>query len=427
MAFFSLLTYIAVLFIRPQEWITPLLGVNLLDYVAAVAILSTLFVLPRTEWRLKEAPEHLLMLGFFAAMLAGHAADRFHWALFKQTFMDFGKIVLLYFLVVILTDSVGRVKAVVRVMLLGCLFMTLHGLLQHYAGAGFGGAAPFLVKATGETRVQAFGYFHDPNDLALILVTILPFLILAALDRRRSGGGRALRALAIPPILMVIYLTNSRGGWLSLATMLLTLVALLMKRKKAAFAAGIVLVAGLMALGPSRIGTISTREGSARNRIMLWRNGNTMLKQRPIFGVGKDRFVEHSEDHQVAHNSFVHCYAELGLLGYFMWMGLLLAALKDVWALRRAPPVSETAEDLSRLATATLAAMAGYLSSSVFLSRTYIPVPYILIALIAAMRTVHAREVGELPGRFERRDLRYVIASVLVSIPALYLFLLAIP
>jgi O-antigen ligase len=423
LAFFSLLTYIAVLFIRPQEWMGQLMGVTLLDYVTGVAILATLLVLPQLEWRFKSAPENGLMLGFFAAMLAGHVADRFNWMLFKRTFSDFGKIVLLYFLIVILTNSVGRVKAIVRVMLAGCLFMALHAIRQILTGSGFGGFGPFIDKQTLEVRAEAFGFFNDPNDLALILVTILPFLILGALDKRRNGGARLLRALTIAPILTAIYMTNSRGGWLSLATMLTALMVLKLRSKKIALAIAGMMVVGLFAAGPSRIATINTEEGSAHNRMVLWANGNTMLKQHPLFGVGKGEFEEHSENSQVAHNSFVHCYAELGLVGYFFWIGLFVAALKDAWALHKADPVNDTAEDLSILATAALAAMAGYLSCGVFLSRTYIPPPYILVALIAAMRVIHTRQIGPLPRAFETRDYRYVVLVMFASIPLLWIFL----
>jgi O-antigen ligase len=415
--------YIAVLFIRPQEWMQFLMGVNILDYVAAVTILTTLLILPQLEFRFKAAPEHLLMLLFFFGMLMSHVADNLHWELFKKTFMDFGKIVLLYFLIVMLVNSVGRMKAIVRVMLLGCLFMTLHGIRQAFTGSGFGEFGPFIVTADNTIRIQAFGFFHDPNDLALILVTVLPYLIVGALDKRTGGGGRLLRALLMAPIVYAIYLTNSRGGWLALAAMLVTLMYLKMQRKKIALVAAGLLVAGLIAVGPSRIGTISTDEGSAHNRMILWANGNTMLKQNPFFGVGKDQFVEHSEGHQVAHNSLVHCYAELGMFGYVIWFTLLLAALKDSWAMCKVEPVNETATDISNLSVATLAAMAGYLSSSFFLSRTYIPVPYILIALIAAMRAIYTREVGPLANAFEKRDYRYGLIGAVVSIPLLYVLL----
>lgn len=423
MAFFSLLVYIGVLFIRPQEWMQILLGVNLLDYVAAITILTTILALPQLEWRMKSAPEHLLMLMFFFGMLMSHVADSLNWEFFKKTFMDFGKIVLLYFLIVMLVNSVSRVKTIVRIMLIGCLFMTLHGILQWKTGSGFGGYGPFIEKRTFLIRIQAFGFFHDPNDLALILVTILPFLMVQALDKGMSGGGRLMRALLMGPILFAIYLTNSRGGWLSLASMLVMMMFLRMKQKKIAIAAGGLLVVGLLALGPSRIATISTSEGSAHNRMILWANGNTMLKQNPVFGVGKDQFVEYSQNAQVAHNSFVHCYAELGLFGYLIWIALLASALKDAWAIYKAPPLNETAYELTKLSTASLAAMAGYLSSSFFLSRTYIPVPYILIALIAAMRMIYVRDVGELPGAFEKKDYRYAGFTAIASIPVLYVVL----
>ena len=85
----------------------------------------------------------------------------------------------------------------------------------------------------------------------------------------------------------------------------------------------------LMALGgtgfiaASAIGgrAISSKEQSAAERIEAWSVGLELLKWRPLFGAGYGNFTDHH--HLTAHNSFVLCFAELGLNDAYQ--------IKDLW------------------------------------------------------------------------------------------------
>ncbi len=246
---------------------------------------------------------------------------------------------------------------------------------------------------------------------------------------------------------MCIFLTNSRGGWLAFGVMILAFVYTKMRNKKLALIVAGLAFAGLLAVGPSRMGLLNTSEGSAHERLMLWGDGNRMLKANPLFGVGKNRFQEFSNNGQVAHNSFVHCWAELGLFGYFFWLGLVLACLKDGWALNKVSrQLREKAEDepdkelspeeedaqrealeLSEMGRAAFASLVGYLAAAMFLSRTYVLVLYVLFALVAAMHGIYQRQVaplvGQLKGAASTEDWKYLVAAELASVPALYVFM----
>ena len=170
---------------------------------------------------------------------------------------------------------------------------------------------------------------------------------------------------------------------------------------------------------------MNARDESAHDRLVAWADGNRMLKSSPIFGVGKGRFAEYSETGKVAHNSFVHCYAEQGLFGYFFWMGLLFVSLKDGYALGKMAPSAEDPDtgEIARLSRILLAALIGYLASAVFLSRTYTPLLFILFGLFAAMRMMRVRAAGPAPNAFETRDCKWVLLAELASIPILYVWI----
>ncbi len=420
MAYFALLLYTAVLFIRPQEWVSWMLGMPVLDYVVGFAVIAWLAHLLSTEWRVKDAPQNLLVLGLFAAVLMSHVRHTYLAAL-QEEFQVFGKVVLIYFLIASTADSTRRIKGLILVIVLGCLFMSAHGILQAHRGYGFGGAVPIVRNDL--VRVRAMGIFHDPNDLSLMLVAVMPFLLSAALDRESSIFVRVGSLAAVVPMVYCVYLTDSRGGWLALAVMAMAFVFVHLRNKKIGILLAVLAVPLVFALGPSRVDTITTEDGSVRGRTTAWGYGNWMLKRWPLFGAGKGRFVEFSPEGLVAHNSFVHCWGELGLFGYFFWLGLVLASFKDCWALGRASPETDEGKALSRLGRAGVASLAGFMSAAFFLSRTYIIPLYILFGLFAAMHTVYEKQEAELPGLAGTADWKYLLVIELLSIPGLWLLI----
>ncbi len=431
MAYATLIIYTLVLFIRPQEWVPGMMSVPIMKFVVGAAIFATLLALANNKWRFKDAPQNWLVLGFFIAVVVSNMfsfAQPFYFAGTVKAVSEFWKIALLYYLISINVTTAKRVRGFALAIIVGCLFMSVHGILQIYTGSGFGGQLPLdMMALEGTMRIQAFGFFQDPNDLALALVVAMPFVFSGIHRRGASAPGRLINLGVAGVLGYGIFLTNSRGGWLALAVMMMSYVLLNFRLKKVAVVAGILLIVALMMLAPGRVSSSSmnAHDESARGRLAAWSDGNRMLKQSPIFGVGKDRFAEYAESHKVAHNSYVHCYAELGLFGYFFWLALLYASLKDGRALGKTAPSETDPEpgEIARLSKVLLAALIGYLAAALFLSRTYTPLLLILIGLFAALRMMRERAAGPMPGAFTRRDCKWVLLLELVSIPFFYVLI----
>ena len=420
MAYIALLLYTGTLFFRPQDWVPGLVGFPVVDVAIGLALVTWAGHLAVHRWRIKDAPQNWLMLGLYLAVLMSHVRHTYFAALVRD-FQVFGKLVLIYFLVASVATSVKRVRAVILVMMAGCLFMAIHGILQIHTGVGFGGMKPTVSE--GFVRAKAFGVFNDPNDLALVLVTAIPFLLSGALTRGRSLTVRIASCAALAPMLYCVYLTNSRGGWLALAVMLLAYLYLHLPYKKMALAMAVAVLPIVFYLGPERVQTISTDESSAHIRMILWGNGNQMLKRWPLFGAGYRRFNEFSERSLTAHNSFVLCYAELGLVGYFFWLGLIMATLKDGYAFGKLPRDGPEAEQYALLGKATVSGLVGFLAAAFFLTRTHIHPLYLLLSLVAALRAAYERDVGPLQGGFALKDSKYVVGAEMLSIPGMWLAL----
>ena len=422
-AYAGLLLFTAALFIRPQAW-APLLrgfslfGFGLMDFIMGFALLAWFAEIGQKGWKFKKIPQNWLMLGLVSAVFMSHMR---HTNLGDaiSAVGEFGKVFIYYILIASLLTSTRRVKGLISMMVIGCLFMSIHGIMQAHTGAGFGGAAP-LIQHGELIRVRAFGTFHDPNDLALILVTCLPFLFGEVLSGENTAPWRFLNLLPIPFLLYCIYLTNSRGGWLALAVMALVFCLIYLRKKFLGIVLGILAVPVVFMLGPSRVGSVTSTGGAVEGRLLAWGYGNRMLKRFPLFGVGRGRFAIFAGENISPHNSFVQCWAETGLFGYFFWVGLIWATLQDGWAFITSKADGPEARRLKELSRAGIAALVGYMSAAFFLTRTFHHCPYILFGLFAAMRNIHMQQIEESAKYFQWSETKYVVALELISIPALW-------
>ena len=270
-------------------------------------------------------------------------------------------------------------------------------------------------------RLKSLGFLADPNDFAQVLVMTLPML--AAL----WAPGQRLRNLAVvlaPAAAMVyaIFLTQSRGALLGLGSLLFFGV------RKALGTAKTVALLGSM-VGVQLLGNMSGgrefsgKERSAEERLESWTIGIQLLKTRPIFGAGYGNYLEYN--YLTAHNSFVLCFAELGLVGYFVWIGLIVITFKGLS--RTIDHLPEHAPE-HQVASLLRSSMVGYLTCAWFLSRTYGPALYFLLAL--GIGTWHCAVVSVPPGGVPaglasidwRRD---TVRLMTLTITAVYLFVLS--
>jgi putative inorganic carbon (hco3(-)) transporter len=173
----------------------------------------------------------------------------------------------------------------------------------------------------------------------------------------------------------------------------------------------------IVAFGPARARE-TVYEGSAGGRIMQWGYGNQFLKQSPLFGIGYQRWLEHSD--QVAHNSFVTCYGELGLFGYSFWFTLLWLVLRSVYRIARLEPLDRGTR---RVAVGLFAAMAGFYASAFFLTRTYNPFLYLMLGLGIGLIRYVERQPYCPAGYFDitNRDIGQSVLMAVASVPAIWI------
>ena len=261
--------------------------------------------------------------------------------------------VFVYFLIRASVRSLGHLKGWIYLLIALNAFLAANGILQYHTGIGLGNVGLVL------DRIYGTGIFNDPNDLGMSFVMALPFVLLVIGVKGTPLVFRILAVVILPVILLATYYTNSRGAIVGLGAAMVCYSFLRFKKPSAVLVAA-VLLAIISVAAPSRGSEMSFGESSAQTRIQSWAEGWAMLKSHPLTGVGFNQYTEYHS--AVAHNSFVHTFAELGLAGAFCLVGMFYWYFKGL----RLVPAANT--DFLPWRRALLASTVGVLACGWFLS-----------------------------------------------------------
>ena len=273
-----------------------------------------------------------------------------------------------------------RIEFYIKVLSICGLILAVHGIDQYYSG-GIGWTGMTLHGQDG--RIRYIGIFSDPNDLGMLLLIVLVFLVYIA-GSTKFVLLKFAWFLTIPVIFYAILLTKSRG---TLAALLLLAGVYTWKRFNPLYTGVVAALIIPAALIKTRLSTIGTSEASTVGRVDAWYEGFQMLKSNPFLGVGYGLFTEHH--HLVAHSSYVQVAAETGLIGYFFWFSFLFVSIYTMYIFAyKYHPKGELPSDLNNeyiklngLSKALLFALLAYAFSTFFISRADNPLLLILVAM----------------------------------------------
>ena len=414
MSFALFIVYLLMVFVRPAEHFVELREVPFMEIASILALVgAALAILMGSRPPLRAGQVSLLLsivvwMLFTVVVTPASSSENF------DKVLGFVKSATTAFLLVILNvTTVRRVRAVAFVLTIPAVFLAvrtasdyqthLEEVSRHTRGdletegadttwdsnEPSGEAAPKFAP-DDEFRVMNKGLFGDPNDLALTLIAILPFTI--ALRRRASPVRNVLLVwLPVAVIIYGIYVTRSRGGVLALACVLGLLVRHRLGNSLSLATAGIAVV-GLM--GAGFVGSRSmSMDQSAEGRVEMWSAGLQNLKGSPVWGIGFSNFD--GVNVKAAHSAYVQCFAELGIVGYVLWLALMMVTLDDLRQIHATAQAEDA--DLKLWGRAVQVSLIGFLIGAIFLSRAYDVQLFILLGLGTAIGDV-ARRRGYLKG-----------------------------
>jgi O-antigen ligase len=379
--------------------------------VLAVAWLFQLVARPReTPFLLREHPVPavaaitLVALGFSSMLWADDSARA------SEAAIRLLQVVLLYFIVFSAVRGPRELRLLTWAFVLGA------------ASAGFVGLA------TGEGFAETdrlSGGIQDPNFLAASQVAAAAVAAFLAFSPSLAPGLRLVALAAAGICLLALFQTQSRGGVIALATMLVVSIAIAGRARVRAVVMTLI-VAGFAVTYFAVFATLEARErvtsdyteGGGAGRYDSWSIAWNIAGDHPVLGVGLANFpteqLEYTaqsipielvgqilETTTVVHNSYLETLAELGPLGLAALLVAVAAPLAlALRALRRERSPSEETEMLIRgFATALTALLVAYF----FLSGEYEKQLWLLAALTAAAAAVsrpgRATPEAVLPGQ----------------------------
>lgn len=395
----GLILFVSLLYIRPEESIPALAGMHFTLLVAVVTLCGLLLTMALNKETFARTPLNWVIVLFsgFAVLTTLNNGNM------SDAAQELAKNLVLVYLVVNLIRTPGRYRALVNALLVLTAYVSLFSIYKYFTGT-------HLVEEDAE-RSLATGIFSDPNDLAATIVAGLA-LCLARITQAK-GHARVFYGVLILTDLAGIFMTNSRGGMLALLAVAGAFCLLVVKKKSTAIGIAVAVCTLFLVVGPSRMSSFDSKDESSNQRFWYWDNGINMLVSNPLTGVGYRHFPDVNYT-QTAHNSFVLCFAELGLPGYILWLGGIY------YGFRRFGPRKEKLLDEEGGADLIGARLAflGFLVACFWISRTYIQVLYLLMALpIAAQLSFSAdQKVFDLSSQERSRDWLRISGIALLSI-----------
>ncbi|HET9986308.1 MAG TPA: O-antigen ligase family protein [Longimicrobiales bacterium] len=269
--------------------------------------------------------------------------------------------------------------------------------LAHVVGAlAYSRAVLAHAPAVADVRLQTLIYY-DANDYAMLLVCTLPFAFYFIAPPRRLRV-RLLAAGVVGYFIYGIIRSGSRGGFLGVLTVLAALLAssAIPWRQRLVGVVGVLGLLNVLAgagywtnmktlLHPSE--DYNWAGNSQSGRMEVWKRGIGYMLDRPVLGVGANAFFvaegkfsplarQHIASRgfkwSAPHNSFVQVGAELGLIGLFGFIALLVVAARAARRLGGRPWdwLREHPREAA-FGQTILISLAGYVVCGFFLTQAY--------------------------------------------------------
>ena len=262
----------------------------------------------------------LLAIGLLSSLYAGLPASSL------STMTRYAGFVALYIVLTQFTAAEGVFARVAWALSVGC---AVAGLLA-------------LRNFADGTTLLARPLYGDPNDLAYMLATTLPFTLWLT---RQRGWRRVAALCMIAVILPTLALTFSRGAWLAIAAGVAWLVVRERRYRT------VVVVAALIGAAPlvwfvtaheqqvtTGLSAKSLAAGSnVTNRLAFYHVATELTDAHPVLGVGPGNFPLYLNEVGggpseaatfVVHNAYLEVAAELGLPALALFLTYLVLVFR---------------------------------------------------------------------------------------------------
>lgn len=394
MGYFVLILTIVVYLIRPAEWI-PGLGFNWNMLLNGLGILIIFGKIINQESKANvDRTTHFLIWFVLAVIISSIANFKFH--SIPLYFTQLLSIIITFMLVQATINTPKQIDKLIFIFIVTLLFICFQCHVQVTNGVNWGGLEPYsrgILTSRDEEGIATvrafqviwFGVFGDPNDLGMLLIAFIPYIVNRCFFTPVKLSSRIFWLLAFCLIIYTIYLTNSRGTMVALLAGISSFVII---KKKSVKALIIIALLGVLVIlaGPSRLSEITSGDTSSMGRIYAWIEALGLFRMNPVFGIGAKQFLEY---HFITtHNSFVLAFAETGIFGFTAYLSLFIVAISTSIKVAYAEENKLVKMEMIALTSG----LVGIMTSIFFISRTYVLLPFLYIAILMAYVRVNNPE-----------------------------------
>ncbi len=215
----------------------------------------------------------------------------------------------------------------------------------------------YLVQGENKFYYEQFSWFMHPSYFSMYLNLGLIYLIFACIQK--TAKPRALWIMLIPLFIPVVVLLSSKLGQISLVLILLGWLGWVVVGKRR-YALGFVLlilfgvsIGALLKFSPAIYGRLNgavhalttgsddkTKVESTAVRMLVWGSAREVISEHPLFGAGtgdskRALMSKYKQDGVTgayslnlnAHNAYLQILVSLGLLGFLIFMCMMILPL----------------------------------------------------------------------------------------------------
>jgi O-antigen ligase len=296
------------------------------------------------------------------------------------------KYFLVFTIMIRIIDSRQRLNQILFIFCVCGVLMSASTIFNYFTGSiELSGVLTSVNRAIALDR----GLFGDPNDLALLNNTILPFILYFLLTGRKIIVPFAAAACVV----LANVLTFSRGGFLGMMVVLASFPVFFTDYRKRSLALLSILAILIFIFSPTsywdRISTITDwkvdqETGKTGTRLDAWKLVLTESLGKPLMGVGAGNSVyisgREARDWHAIHNSFLQILSELGIFAFVFFLLFYVIPFKKYRNYRELLEKQGDSRDLM-LYKCTLVSFLSYATTILFLPQAYNPLVYMLTGI----------------------------------------------
>lgn len=362
-------------------------GFNFLDYVAAFTLVGLLFTRER-----KSLPNHPLVYLLIAYFVWVTITTVFavYPDLAWEKWVKVLKILLFTFITMMLMQSKGRMESLIWVIVLSLGFFTTKGGL-------------FTILTGGAYRVWGppGTTYSDNNEFALATVMLIPLIRYLHTQVESKILRWTLLGMIVCGI-FAIFGTQSRGGLVAIAAMLIFLIYKARKLMFGLSALVLAVIVGYFVMPDSwreRMSTIENYEqdASARGRLDMWKFAIDVANDSPIVGGGFDVFyhegyraayLPEGVEGRAAHSIYFEVLGEHGYVGLILFLLIGMTSFFTCSAIIDRCKIHDELRWARELAAMLQVSIVGYASAGAFLTIATFDLYYHLVAMTAILRVM---------------------------------------